>query len=155
LDNVSTSVLGIRCWKDRYSYVIATGTRTAFTTAVGHVPLPVNDERGAQLSKFRQDIIDLLTQHNVVTCFYRQLENNAQKVDARRAELEGVFQEACHSHEPSVRAVGKTLQQLKSACEFDGKSTAVLTLFKLPQFAKLQKGYFEEAAVVAFAALRP
>jgi len=150
------AVLGVRCWSESFAYVVVSGSRTApLLVAAAHVLLPVNDNRGAQLASFRSDIYDVITSHCVSMVYFRRTEAIAKTKDQDRAQLEGVLQELCYSHDPSVPVAGRTVAQLKSALKFAGKANSVFELFDQPMFrnARLAKGKFQEAATTALSGL--
>jgi hypothetical protein len=147
-----TTVLGIRCWSDRYAYVVLSGDAGHPTLKSSkNVPLPVKQERGSQLSTFRRDIMGLLDQHGVERAVFRSTEGNAQSMDSGRAEVEGVFQEACFSNSPSVPVRGLVKTQVRKLLHFEGPVKDVFTFFEQTPFANLAKTHFAEAVVIALA----
>jgi hypothetical protein len=150
------TVVGVRCWSDRYAYVVLSGT-SVWPKLVkhGHVQLPVNESRAAQLATFRSDVLALLTKHEVTKAVFKTAEKISKNSDTARAEVEGVLQEACFSHEPSVEVKSQVKSQIKKALDFDGKAGEVFTLFQKRDklFDGLGKTKFDEAAITALAGL--
>jgi hypothetical protein len=147
-------VMGVRCWADRFAYVILAGTaEDATLIASDHVFLPVNQKRPAQLSEFRKDMYDIISQYAVQSVCFRSQEPIARKKSLPRSELEGVLQEMCSSHSPSVIVVGRTVKQLKSILKYGGRATNIFELADAPRFSDLGKTNFSEAIVTALAAL--
>ena len=147
-----TVVIGIRCWSDHYAYVIMSGDASKpKLVASKNVPLPINEERGSQLSTFRRDIMGLLAQHDVKKAVFRSVEGNAKSMDAGRTEVEGVFQEACFSHVPTVPVRGLVKTQVKKLLHYDGRAKDVFTFFEQTSFTDLAKTHFAEAVVITLA----
>lgn len=149
------TVVGVKCWSDRYAYVVLSGTsENPNLVKADHVPLPVNESRGAQLATFRSDVLALLTKLGATKAVFKIAENISNS-DTDRAEVEGVFQEACFSHDPSVEAEGLLKLQIKKRLDFDGKAKDVFTMFQERKnlFVGLGKTKYEEAAVTALAGL--
>lgn len=150
------AILGVRCWSDSFAYVVLGGSQHApRVLAATYVPLPVSDLRPAQLASFRKDIHDILSAHGVTQAYFRKTEGNSKTKDQGRAELEGVLQEACFSHTPSVSVDGRLKAQLKKALQYSGRAADVFQLFNQPVFvkARLAKTHFDEAAVTALSGL--
>jgi hypothetical protein len=146
--------MGVRCWGDRYAYVVLSGSKeTPVLVASKHVRLLVNANRGEQLSGFRQDLYDILTQHQVEAACFKCHEPIAQTKSVPRGELEGVLQETCFSHRPSVPVLGRTFKQLKSVLQFGGAANHVVQAADCSEFSKLGKTNFAEAIVAALASL--
>lgn len=146
--------MGVRCWGDRYTYVVVSGTaENPVLVASKHVRLPVNGTRPKQLSEFRQDVYDILTQHHVTSVCFRSQETISPKKSIVRAELEGVLQETCFSHKPSVSIIGRTVKQLKSVLHFAGQADKVVQLSNRPEFSSLAKTNCADAIVAALSAL--
>jgi hypothetical protein len=147
-----TTVLGIRCWSDRYAYVVLSGDADHPTLKSSkNVSLPVNEERASQLSTFRRDIMGLLAHHGVKSAVFRSAEGNAQSMDSGRAEVEGVFQEACFSNSPSVPVRGLVKTQVRKLLQYEGRVKDVFTFFGQTPFTNLAKSHFAEAVVIALA----
>jgi hypothetical protein len=147
-------VMGVRCWADRFAYVILEGTAEHPTlVASDHVLLPVNHERAAQLSEFRKDLYDIVSQYAVKSACFRSQEPIAKKKSLPRSELEGVLQEMCYSHTPRVMVVGRTVKQLKSILKYQGQANRIFELSEDPHFSDLAKTNFSEAIVAALAGL--
>jgi hypothetical protein len=148
------AVLGVRCWSDRFSYVVVSGDLTSVTLIdAKHIALPVNLGRGAQLASFRRDISDLLSQHTLDHAFFRAPEPISPSKDIHRSELEGVLQEACFSSDPSVLIKGRTVSMLKASLKYTGPANNVFSLFVRPEFKGLAKVKFADAAVTALSGL--
>lgn len=147
-------VLGVRCCSEAFAYVVLAGTQTApKLLAKNYIPLPVGEGRGGKLASFRSDIYDLLSAHGITDVYFRRMEGNAKTRDAGRAEVEGVLQEVCYSHDPRVHIEGRLKAGLKKALNFAGRQADVFQLFNRPIFAGLPKTKYEEAAVVALSGL--
>jgi hypothetical protein len=150
VEQIVNAAIGVRCWGDRFSYVVLSGLRDKPIVVVArHVTLPVNEDRPAQLSAFRRDIYDILSEFKIASACFKSPEPIAKTKSLQRAELEGVLQETCFSHVPSVPIIGRTVKQLKSVLEFQGSASDVFALSERAEFAKLAKGKYSEAIVVA------
>lgn len=149
------TVIGIRCWSDRYAYAILTGTDEPRLVKADHIKLPVNESRGAQLATFRNDVQALLTKYGVSKAVFKAAEGNSKSSDTERSEVEGVFQEACFSHVTTVEAKSLVKSQLKKLLSYDGKAGEVFKVFQEHQklFAGYGKTKYDEAAVTALAGL--
>jgi hypothetical protein len=123
--------------------------------ASDNVKLPVNESRGAQLATFRKDMQALLTKHHVTKAAFKTAEGNTRSGDMERSEVEGVFQEACFSNEPSVEADSMVKSQLRKALSYEGKAKDVFAVFEEHDslFEGLGKTKYDEAAVTALAGL--
>jgi len=149
-----STVMGIRCWGDRFTYVVLSGTiEEPRPKSCELVRLAVNDARPAQLAGFRQDVYDVLTQQGVLFVCFRSPEPIARAKSLPRAEIEGILQEVCHSHSPRVRIVGRTVKQLKSVLNFQGPASNVFRLSERSEFLHLGKTNYAEAIVAALSAL--
>jgi len=146
--------MGVRCWDDRYAYVVLSGSRADPQVIIAkHVTLPVSVKRPELLATFRQDIYDLLTNYRVANVCYKCHEPIAKTKSVKRGELEGVLQETCFSHAPSVAITGRTFNQLKSVLHFDSKANLVAQMAHEAPFLKLAKTNFDEAVVAALSLL--
>lgn len=146
--------MGFRCWADRFAYVVLDGNpEDPSLIASDHILLPVNHERAAQLSEFRKDLFDVLTQYEVGSVCFRSQEPIAKKKSLPRSELEGILQETCYSHMPRVIVAGRTVKQLKSILSYKGQANKIFELSGGPKFSHLAKTNFSEAVVAALAAL--
>ena len=149
-----TTALGVRCWPDKFAYVVLTGSvDKPVLVGSGHVRLPVNESRAAQLGEFRRDVYDILSQYVVSTACFRAQEVIARTKSILRAELEGVFQETCYSHKPRVAIVGRTVKQFKRVLRYSGTASTVFSLSVRSEFSTLGKINFSEALVAAMSAL--
>lgn len=76
------TVIGARCWCDRYAYVIMSGTSDRPKLVKhDHVQLPVNEPRGAQLATLRNVVLALLTKHGVTKAVFKTAEGNSKTSD--------------------------------------------------------------------------
>jgi hypothetical protein len=150
------TLIGVRCWSDRYAYVVLSGPPEGPKLLEhDHVPLPINEARGARLATFRSDVLALLTKHGVTKAAFKTAEKISKNSDTDRAEVEGVFQEACFSHTPSVEVKSLVKSQIKKLLNFDGKAGEVFALFHEYEtlFKGLGKTKYDEPAVTALAGL--
>lgn len=146
--------MGVRCWADRFAYVIVEGIpEDPSLIASDHILLPLNHERAAQLSEFRKDLCDIMTQYAVKNVCFRSQEPIAKKKSLPRSELEGVLQELCYSNAPRIIVAGRTVKQLKSILKYNGQANKIFELSDGPRFSHLAKTNFAEAVVAALAAL--
>jgi hypothetical protein len=133
------TVVGVRCWSDRYAYPVLSGTSDQPKLVKhGHVQLPVNESRAAQLAAFRTDVLALLTKHEVTKAVFKTAERISKNSDTERAEVKS-----------------QVKSQIKKALDFDGKGGEVFTLFQKREklFDGLGKTKFDEAAITALAGL--
>lgn len=147
-------ILGLRCWADAFGYAVVSGTQSAPNLIVAkHVALPAGAIRAEQLASFRDDIFAILSNYSIAKTYFRATETIARTKTLSRAELEGVLQEACYSHDPRIPIEKRIVSQLKKALGYNGSASSVFSLFDIPAFEGLSKVHLSEAAVTALAGL--
>lgn len=106
------SVLGVRCHKDKFAFVVIDGSPDA-PRIVDHGlrRLPAG-KRGEQLTWVRREVEELDRRHGVTAASFKAAETTGTP-DASRGEVEGVFQQTLD--ECGIDATGRRKNQLKSA----------------------------------------
>lgn len=145
--------LGIRCWKDKFSYVIVEGTQNSpKRIAENHLKLPVSMSRPEQLAWFKKEIKELLDTRDVDCAIFKATETISRSKDPLRGELEGVLQETIYSHDKPTTIEGRIKTQLNSKTNAR-KAKYLGELLELEAFDDLPKSKYEDACVAALSGL--
>lgn len=147
--------LGIRCWPDRFAFVVLDGT-AVHPDLVEHGvrKFPTDLSRAGFLSWISNEVKAILARRRINASAYKQIEPKAQKNTSllRRAEVEGVIQAVLYeSGCRDVTALIKT--QLKSALHFDGAAKEISAVLLSGPLEELLGKDEEEAALAAWALL--
>jgi hypothetical protein len=147
--------LGIRCWPDRFSFVVLAGS-AAHPELIEHDVrrFPADLSRAGFLSWISNEVKGILGRRRINGAAFKQIEPKAQKNSSllRRAEVEGVVQAVLY--ESGCREVsGLVKSQLKSALGFDGLAKEVSAALLSSPLEELLGKEPEEAALAAWALL--
>lgn len=149
------TVLGIRCWPQKFSYAAATGnSERPILVAADTLHSPQGMNRACFLSWVYRETQSLVTKHDPRTCRIKAVEPIATKNthSLERSEVEGVvnaslYQSGCRD----IKAVYK--QQIKASIGFDGQASQVSEALAGTVFEELAGQDEEEAALAAWCAL--
>ena len=145
--------IGIRCWKDKFSYVIIEGTQDNPTRiAENHLKLPQNLSRPEQLVWFKKEIKEILDTKYIDCAIFKSTEIISRSKDPLRGELEGVLQETIFSHPKQTTVEGRIKTQLNSKTNAR-KAKYLGELLELEAFKDLSKSKYEDACVAALSGL--
>jgi hypothetical protein len=147
--------LGIRCWPDRFAFVVLGGSATQPELIEhGIRKFPADLSRAGFLSWISNEIKGILGRRRINASAFKQIEPKAQKNTSllHRAEVEGVIQAVLY--ESGCREVsGLIKSQLKSALRFDGSAKEVSGALLGSPLEELFGEDAEEAALAAWALL--
>lgn len=145
--------LGIRCWNDKFSYVILTGTQEEPEEVESNqLNLPNNRSRPQQLAWLRKEIHELLDKHEISIGCFKATEPISRSKDPKRGELEGVVQEAGISHDSQIIIEPRIKSQLNS--KTNARKTKYLgELLEIEGLNHLNKTKFEDAIISALSGL--
>ena len=145
--------IGLRCWKDKFSYVILEGTQdTPVMLSNQHLKLPKSLSRPEQLTWFRREIKEIMDTNDLDIAIFKATEPISQSKDLQRGELEGVLQEAIFSHHKSTHIEGRIKIQLNSNTNAR-KAKYLGELLEHEAFCDLPKANYEDACVAALSGL--
>jgi hypothetical protein len=145
--------IGIRCWKDKFSYVIIEGTQDNPTKiAENHLKLPPNLSRPEQLVWFKKEVKEILDTRDIDIAIFKATETISRSKDTLRGELEGVLQETIFSHPKSTTIEGRIKTQLNSKTNAR-KAKYLGELLVLDAFKDLAKSKYEDACIAALSGL--
>ena len=108
------SVLGVRCHKDKFTFVIVDGSTDAPRIVDHGVRRLPAGKRGEQLTWVRREVEELHRRHGVTAASFKAAETTGTP-DASRGEVEGVLQQTLD--ECGIGATGRRKNQLKSALD--------------------------------------
>ncbi len=145
--------IGIRCWKDKFSYVVLEGTQEEPTRLLeNHLSLPQKLSRPEQLVWFKREIKELMDTNDIDCAIFKATETISRTKDPKRGELEGVLQETICSHPKSTTVAGKIKTQINKDTNAR-KAKYVGELIVSDAFDGLAKGKYEEAFIAALSGL--
>lgn len=148
-------VLGIRCWHDKFAFVVAKGPSTNPEIIESDVrKFPADLERAGFLNWISKEIKGVLHRHPIAAAGFKALEGTAFRTVevVKRAEVEGVIQAVLY--ESGCKDVdGLTKQQIKAAIGYNGKAAEVVNALEGTAFAEMQAN-IQDAALVAWALLK-
>lgn len=149
--------IGFRCWNDRFAFVVLEGTQDQPSVVASEVRRsPKNVDRPEFLAWVRSNVDEILTAYEPDAASFKATEGSSQKKDLRRAEVEGVLQEAAYSHRPSHVVTGRIKSQIrKDVAGFEEPARYVGRLLAGGSLSGLKSPNFEEAALVAICGLPP
>ena len=146
-------VIGFRCWKDKFSYVIIEGTQdNPNRLAENHLKLPKNCSRPEQLAWFRKEIKELIDINDIDYAIFKATEPISRTKDPARGELEGILQEVIYSHPKSTIVESRIKSQLNSKTNAR-KAKYLGELLELDAFNDLSKANYEDACIAALSGL--
>lgn len=146
-------VIGIRCWKDKFSYVIMEGTQdNPIMITFNHLALPSQMKRPEQLAWFRKEIKEILDVNDINIFIFKSTEPVSKTKDIGRGELEGVLQETVFSHSKPTQIEGRIKKQLHSKTNAR-KAKYLGELLELDAFKDLPKTKYEDACVAGLSGL--
>ncbi|MEG0984222.1 hypothetical protein [Algoriella sp.] len=145
--------IGFRCWKDKFSYIILSGTQeNPIIISQNHLSLPKSSSRAEQLAWFRKEILEIMDTKNIDAAIFKATETISRTKEPQRGELEGILQEAIFSHPKTTTVEGKIKKQLH--CSTTARKAKYLgELLELPVFSDLAKSKYEEACIAAISGL--
>jgi hypothetical protein len=147
--------LGVRCWPDKFSFVVLDGSAVNPELIEHDVRrFPADLTRAGFLSWISSEVKGILSRRRISVAAYKQIEPNARKNSSlmRRAEVEGVIQAVLY--ESGCRDVsGLTKRQLKSALDFPDAASDVSDALLTSPLQELYGLDAEEAALAAWALL--
>jgi hypothetical protein len=147
--------IGFRCWSDRFAFVVLEGTQehpSVIAKEVRHSPKNVS--RADFLAWVRRNVQEILTVYEPDAARYKATEPSSQMRDLRRAEVEGVVQEAACSHRPGCVIESRIkLQIRKDVRAFEGPARYVKKALGDAALTDLASANFEEAGLVALCGL--
>jgi Holliday junction resolvasome RuvABC endonuclease subunit len=91
--------IGLRCWPDRFAYVVLEGTVGApILIASDTVTIPADDDRPSFLNWISKEVRTILKRYPQSRCSYKAIEPMAFKNSdsLRRSQAEGVVQAVAH-----------------------------------------------------------
>ena len=146
-------VIGLRCWKDSFSYVVLTGTQQSPNVVEkACCDFPANETWCGKLHWLREEIHEILERHPVDSAVVKVCEPNARS-ETLRTEAEGVAKEAVYSKQ-NVDCEKRTKRQIRSRISgFDRAARYVLNALDAHGLQALNNSSFKEAAVAALAEL--
>lgn len=145
--------LGIRCWKDKFSYVLVEGSQDdPQRVAENHLKLPANLSRPEQLAWFKKEIKELLDTRDIDCVIFKATEKISRSKDPLRGELEGILQETVFSHTKPTSVESRIKTQLNSKTNAR-KAKYLGELLALDCFSDLSKTKYEDACVAALSGL--
>ncbi len=147
--------LGIRCWPDKFSFVVLEGSPSHPKLIEHDVRnFPTDLSRAGFLNWISHEVKGILLRRQVNEFAYKQIEPTARKNNSlmRRAEVEGVIQAVVYES-GSHKISGLTKQQLKAKLHFEGPAGEVAKALLLGPLKELFGTEAEEAALVALALL--
>lgn len=145
--------LGIRCWKDKFSYVLLEGTQeNPVRLLENHLSLPRQGSRPEKLAWFRREIKELMDTNDIDSATFKATETISRSKDPLRGELEGILQETIHSHTKPTTVQGKIKKQLNSSTNAR-KAKYLGELLDVDAFEGLAKNKYEDAFVAALSGL--
>ncbi len=145
--------LGIRCWKDKFSFVLVSGTqKNPKLILSNHLKLPTNLSRPEQLVWFKREIKELLDTNDIDCVIFKATETISRSKDPQRGELEGVLQETVFSHPKNTTIQGRIKKQLFSKTNAR-KARYLGELLEMPIFTGLSKTKYEDASIAALSGL--
>ena len=145
--------IGFRCWKDRFSFVVLSGTCDApVVLGNDHRIAPVGQSRAANLAWMRAEVIDVLLAHSPDTGFYKADEG--MKRDICRGEFEGVMQEAAFSHQPQLEIVKRIKTQIRRDIAYDGQARYIDRALGPAGLQDLAKPKYVDATLAALCGLQ-
>jgi Holliday junction resolvasome RuvABC endonuclease subunit len=150
-------ILGLRCWPEKFAFVLIDGTvSSCHTVKSGVKKFPTDLSRPGFLNWISKELKGLLTNHNVKTAVYKQQEFSPQAnrgTIARRAEVEGVIQAVLY--ENGCQDINGLLkQQVKKMTGYSGSAADILEVLSTTPLKDHIGEETEEAALVAFAVLK-
>jgi hypothetical protein len=149
------TVLGIRCWPEKFSYVAAKGNSERPTLVAAetlHSPQGMN--RACFLGWVFRETQALVTKHAPRACRIKACEPNAQKNahSLERSQVEGVVHASLY--QSGCRDIGTLYkQQIKISVGFAGQASKVSEALAGTAFQELAGKDEEEAALAAWSAL--
>jgi hypothetical protein len=147
--------LGIRCWPDRFAFVVLGGSASRPELIEHGVrKFPTDLSRAGFLSWISNEVKGILGRRRINASAYKQIEPKAQKNTSllRRAEVEGVIQAVLY--ESGCRSVtGLIKTQLKSTLHFEGSAKEISAALSGGPLEELLGKDAEEAALAAWALL--
>lgn len=150
-------ILGLRCWPEKFAFVIIAGDVSSCRTVKSGVKkFPTDLSRPGFLNWISKELKSLLANHDVRGAVYKEQEFSPQAnrgLIARRAEVEGVVQAVLY--ENGCQAIdGLRKKQLKKITGYSGSAGDVLEILSTTPLRDHLGTECEEAALVAFATLR-
>jgi Holliday junction resolvasome RuvABC endonuclease subunit len=147
--------LGLRCWPDRFTYVVLSGTVSSpVVVTSGAVTIPADVDRPAFLNWISTEVKTLLKRHTPTHCSYKAVEPLARKNSnlLRRSQVEGVvqavvYESGCHE------IASFTKQQLKACLRFEGTAKDVAEALDASPLREFSGTDCEESALAAWASL--
>lgn len=147
--------LGIRCWPDKFSFVVLDGSPSDPKLIEHDVrKFPADLTRAGFLNWISGEVKGILSRRRISRAAYKQIEPNARKNTSlmKRAEVEGVIQAVLY--ESGCRDIsGLTKQQLKSKLRFKESATDIEDALLPSPLRDLYGQDVEEAALTAWALL--
>lgn len=147
--------IGLRCWPDRFTYVVLAGTVGApILIASDTVTIPADDDRPSFLNWISKEVRTILKRYPPIRCSYKAIEPMAFKNSdsLRRSQVEGVVQAVAHES-GCTEIASYTKQQIKARIGFEGAAKDVAKALKGGPLDELSRTDFQEAALAAWASL--
>lgn len=149
------ATLGLRCWPDRFAYVVAEGTRKRPELVTSDIlRLPQNMTRPCALNWLHKELNSIASKYSIRGCRYKAVEPMAQKTMSllERAQVEGVVQGGVY--EAGCRDIeGLRKTQIKRLLSFAGPAKHVTEALTDSPFSRLSGTDCQEAALAAWCAL--
>ena len=147
--------LGIRCWPDKFSFVVLEGSSSKPVLVECDVRrFPTDLSKPGFLNWISHELKNILGRRPIKGAAYKAIESTARKNSKLmlRAEVEGVIQAVLY--ESGCREVeGLTKRQLKSALGFGDTADKICNALQDSPLADLFGRDTEEAALAAWALL--
>jgi len=153
--------LGIRCFEDRFSFVVFSGSSSSpKVVTMEELKFPASADRAEGLQWMRRQVQSMLDTHEPAHLGFKAAESMRaaptkvrKNAEAYRSELEGVLQEAAISHKSQLIAVRWVNVQLKGALGVESK-LKLEAAFTTPPLSGIKVPVkYREAALVALAQL--
>jgi len=147
--------LGFRCYPNGFAYVVLTGNQsTPEIVAKDKFDLPQDECWCAKLCWLRRQIVELLELHNPDAVGIKRAESNVRKINTQRCEIEGVIKETIYSHSNVASEFYLKSQLRRDISGFTRSMRYLTSLLSERGLADLNRGYYQDAALVALAVLR-
>ncbi len=150
-------ILGLRCWPEKFAFVILDGDMSSCRTVKSGVKkFPTDLSRPGFLNWISKELKGLLANNDVKSAVYKEQEFSPQAnrgLIARRAEVEGVVQAVLY--ENGCQDIdGLRKKQLKKMTNYSGSAGDVAEVLSTTPLRDHLGTECEEAALVAFATLK-
>lgn len=146
-------VLGFRCWKDKYSYVIVEGSQAVPVLVKScHQSTPVLSDEIEILNWFYNEFNEIIESNDFDKLTYKQEEPGAPRKDAKRVSVETCLRLAGIRSKKRVKPTGLVKASIKSKTGIK-KAQYLNEIMNHNCFDNLPDKNFTEAVIVAVSIL--